>query len=117
MEIKNIEKTYTFAHYVTMVEILIGKSDKNLYLEKTKKLFSHPQFYKDSCKVYFTGESLKKASEKFAKDSLWATFHPDWSSNFGKIVIRKNMEDVFITTNDRLALQILIHQTINILNF
>jgi hypothetical protein len=112
MEVKNIKGTSSFDEYASTAEALIGKEDAKLYLENNKELFNHPRFYKDSCKVYFLGNCLKTASEKFEKDSFWATFHPDWTTNFGKIVIRKNMKDVLITRDKKLALQILNSQTL-----
>jgi hypothetical protein len=107
-----IETPMTFKDYVFMSQKLIGESDTNLYLESGEKLFEHPQFYKDCCNVYFMGQTVENAAKKFKKDSLWATFHPNWSKDFGKIVIRKNTEDVFITRNEKLALQILNQQKI-----
>lgn len=107
MEVKNTQQTGTFQDYIKMAEVLIGKDDASSYLEGNKELFEHPQFYKEWCKVYFLGPEIKKVAEKFPKNSLWATFHPDWVSNFGKIVVRKNTEDILITSDEKLVLQIL----------
>jgi hypothetical protein len=103
MEIKNNKFSGTFQDYISMAEVLLGNDNSLLYLEKNKELFNHPNFYKEWCKVY----DVESVSKKFTKNTIWATFHPDWNTNFGEIIILKNSKKLYATCDTALALQIL----------
>jgi hypothetical protein len=91
----------SFQEFIDKSITLIGKTDTDKYLENISLIIEHPQFYIENCKILFMDYNLEitNAAKKFKTDSLWASFHPDWETNFGVFVIRKNTKEVHFTRN------------------
>ena len=113
----------SFQDFKTFAEILIGKEDSEDCFRRNKVLFENKYFYTDNCKVHFITRSngkgeihpncnLSIASKKFESNTYWATFHPNWKSAFGKLVLRKNTEEILTTTDYEKVLKILSTQTL-----
>jgi hypothetical protein len=105
----------SFQDFKTFAEILIGKEDSEDYFRRNKKLSENVYFYTDNCKVFFITRSISNcnlttASKKFKANTYWATFHPNWKSAFGKLVVRKNTEELLTTTDYEKVLKILSTQ-------
>ena len=112
----------TFQNFIETSEFLIGKYDSDSYIEGLNELINHKQFYFTDCKVPFIVNRfhilegtcrLTNASKNFKPESLWATFHPEWTKNFGVIVIRRGLREIHFTTDKREALFILNEQNPN----
>ena len=113
----------SFQDFQTFAEILIGNEDSEDYFRRNKKLFENKYFYTDNCKVLFITTSTAKgkihpncnlsiASKKFESDTYWATFHPNWKSAFGRLVVRKNTEEILTTTDYEKVYKILSTQSL-----
>ena len=113
----------SFQDFQTFAKILIGNEDSEDYFRRNKKLFDNKYFYTDNCKVLFITTSTAKgkihpncnlsiASKKFESDTYWATFHPNWKSAFGRLVVRKNTEEILTTTDYEKVYKILSTQSL-----
>lgn len=119
MHLAHSDNYNSFEDFKNFASHLIGKEDADAYLEYISDLLSHPQFCTDNCKILFCPNNVPAYVkqfpyyQKFKEDSLWASFHPCWEQNFGQIVIRKNLYDIYITMDPKLAKEILDTQSLD----
>lgn len=110
------EKRNTLNDFVKMSIKMTGKEYTVKYINYISDLLNNDFFYKKNCKVPLFPKKIRNngeirikktcplniAHQKFGNDFFWASFHPDWRYQFGKIVIRKGIDIIFITRDSNI---------------
>ena len=108
---KNIgseESKNSLEEYVNYSIFITDKECTKYYIRYISDILNSGKFYYKNCKIPFDTKKYKDnkifkdcpltlAANSFKKNSYWATFHPDWRTSFGKFVIRRGLNVIYIT--------------------